>query len=292
MVNRLSLVLVGAGAALALWLIFSPTQRTLAHPDVPIDPAGVARCDNCHGPNAQPQPAGEKPAPLLPSDHATYAADSCATCHVAIAGASPLAASYAECATCHSGAGKEATLANGEKLKAQVDMPKYLASVHGDFSCTECHESQAKIPHDPLTAEGKRAFTQEMSEKCQSCHERPTVSYEESFHGMAARLGVIRAATCTDCHTAHAVQAPAFWSLADRAAQCSTCHQGATESFASGWMGHKEPSTGWFPMVFFAEKGFVALTATVLGVGIVHVELDALRWIARKVRRTKEEDDA
>jgi hypothetical protein len=292
-VRRVALLsLVSVAGLFALWLLFGPVQRSLAHPDVPFDPAGVARCDTCHGPNAAPRAPDAEPVPLLPADHATYTQESCATCHVAIAATSPLAASYAECATCHAKTDTVATLPSGETLAVTVDIPKYLSSVHGDFACTECHESQETIPHQPLTAEGKRAFTQQMAELCADCHRGPAASYAESFHGMAERLGVIRAAACTDCHTPHAVQAVATWSLADRAASCGTCHLGATESFASGWMGHQEPSTGWFPAVFYAEKGFVALTALVLGVGIVHVEVDALRWITNKVRRKKDEDDA
>lgn len=280
-----------AGAVWALWLVLGPSAPpALAHPPLPEGPDAIGLCATCHGADAKPPTEAER-GPLLPADHATYAPDSCATCHATVLAPSPLAPSYASCATCHAGKGQTADLLSGEKLVAAVDMPKYLASVHGAYSCTLCHEDQATVPHAPLTAEGKRAFTQEMAGLCEGCHKGPTASYAESFHGKAAELGVIRAAACTDCHTAHAVQAVARWSLADRAARCATCHTDATESFASGWLGHREPSPAWFPIVFYAEKGFVALTAVVLGLGIVHVELDVLRWGWDKARRRREEDE-
>lgn len=291
MVKRIAALAGLAAAVWALWLLFGPqAPSAVAHPPLPQGPDAIGQCATCHGPDAKPPTEAER-GPLLPADHATYAPDSCATCHATVLAPSPLAPSYSSCATCHAGKGQTAALGNGETLVAAVDIPKYLASVHGTFSCTLCHEEQAKVPHDKLTAEGKRAFTQEMSERCTTCHKGPTASYEESFHGKAASLGVIRAATCTDCHTPHAVQAPARWTLVARAESCAICHPGATPEFAAGWMGHQEPSPAWFPAVFFAEKGFVALTSIVLALGIVHVELDVLRWGWDKVRRRKEDDE-
>ncbi|MBI2325658.1 MAG: NapC/NirT family cytochrome c [Chloroflexi bacterium] len=276
-------------AAYVLWSVLGAATPAVSHPPVPERPDGTYDCASCHGPGAAPRPA--EPAPLVPADHVgpKYGADNCLTCHVSVVKASPLAASYATCAACHADTDRTATLKSGEKLVVAVDIKRYLTSVHGDFACTTCHESQETIPHEPLTAEGRREFTREMAELCTTCHKGATASYEESFHGMAARLGVIRAATCTDCHTPHAVQAAANWSLADRAASCATCHSGATESLASGWLGHEEPSAGWFPLVFYAEKFFVGLTAITLGLGIVHVELDLLRWAWDRARRRKED---
>ncbi len=269
---------IAAGILLAVWLL-SAAPTAQAHPPVPTGPDATASCTTCHG------PGGTQP---LPADHAGRGPESCTTCHAAIAGGqSPTAPSYAQCATCHAAPGAATSLATGEKLSTFVDVERYRTSVHGRLSCTVCHESQAQIPHKPLTAEGRRDFTFEMATICQKCHTDATKSYDDSFHGMAARLGVGKAATCQDCHTAHAVQAPATWSLADRATNCAACHEGADAQFASGWMGHTEPSIGWFTPVFFAEKGFVTLTAGALGFGIVHVELDFLRWIWNRARGKK-----
>ncbi|MDE3194577.1 MAG: cytochrome c3 family protein [Chloroflexota bacterium] len=292
MVRRLLFLAGIVAAALLAATLLGPSLRGVAHPLVPQGPDGTYQCSTCHGPGADPSaiPAGTT-VPLPPPDHAAYKPDSCVTCHATVVAQDPTTPSYALCATCHGQKDKLTKLPDGETLQVSVDVAAFRSSVHGDFSCTECHPKQRTIPHAPLTAADLRAFKQEMGNVCQSCHAEATASYAESFHGMAARLGVSRAATCTDCHTAHAVKAPAQWTLAERATQCATCHTGATASFASGWMGHREPSLGWFPMVFFASKFFVALTALTLGVGIVHVELDVLRWSSNKIRGRKEEVD-
>lgn len=291
MVRRILLVFgIGVAALLAATLL-GPSLRSVAHPLVPQGPDGTYRCSTCHGPGAVPSaiPAGVT-VPLPPADHASYKPDSCVSCHATVVAQDPTSPSYEKCATCHGQKSAATELPDGEPLAISVDVNPFRSSVHGSFSCTVCHPKQATVPHASLTAVDRREFTQEMGNVCQSCHAEATASYEDSFHGMAARLGVARAASCTDCHTAHAVKAPARWTLEERATQCATCHKGATASFASGWMGHTEPSLGWFPMVFFAEKGFVALTALTLGVGIVHVELDLLRWSWNTLRRKKEEE--
>jgi hypothetical protein len=73
---------------------------------------------------------------------------------------------------------------------------------------------------------------------------------------------------------------------------CSKCHQGANENFAGGWIGHEEPSPSWFPIVFITERFLFYLTTSVVAFGILHVELDLLRWFVsgRKKKRGHEED--
>jgi hypothetical protein len=113
---------------------------------------------------------------------------------------------------------------------------------------------------------------------CQVCHEEATESYRDSIHGITVRLGLNRAAACADCHSNHDVQHPAEWPNEERAERCQQCHKGADANFASGWLGHREPSPSWFPIVYFAERFLIILTASVLGFGIIHVELELMRW--------------
>jgi hypothetical protein len=101
------------------------------------------------------------------------------------------------------------------------------------------------------------------------------------------RLGVQgKAPNCVDCHGAYGVQrvhaAEGALTEAKFANACAQCHAGATESFASGWMGHEEASPSWFPFVFVTERFLFFLTISVVAFGILHVELDLLRWLVRR----------
>lgn len=182
------------------------------------------------------------------------------------------------CFLCHSNPNFETTLASGETLPLYVDQSAFEASTHGDLECIACHSEQLTIPHWPLTVENRRAFTLERVRPCEVCHEEATESYRDSIHGITVRLGLNRAAACADCHSNHEVQHPVEWPNEERAKRCQQCHKGADANFASGWLGHREPSPSWFPIVFYAERFLIILTAGVLGFGIIHVELELLRW--------------
>jgi len=69
---------------------------------------------------------------------------------------------------------------------------------------------------------------------------------------------------------------------------CGRCHQGTTVSFAQGWPGHEEPSPNHFPLAYYTERFLIYLTAGAMAFGILHVELDLLRWwVNRRRGRTK-----
>jgi predicted CXXCH cytochrome family protein len=190
------------------------------------------------------------------------------------------------CLSCHSNPDFAMMFPNGDVLPLYVDPEDFQASVHGTWglACVNCHAAQEQVPHPPNEFEDRRSFTVEFSEKCRLCHQEASKTYDESVHGVTALLGVPRAATCTDCHTAHYVKQPFEWTNAERATRCSQCHKGADANFASGWLGHREPSFKWFPLTFYTERFLIFLTASVLGFGIVHVELELLRWFLDRRR--------
>lgn len=183
------------------------------------------------------------------------------------------------CFLCHGEPGFETTLPSGETLPLYVNQEAFDSSVHGDLECIACHPEQLRIPHTPPAVEDRRAFSVERARPCETCHEEATDSYLDSVHGVTLRLGVNRAAVCADCHTNHEVQHPDEWPNAERAERCQQCHEGADANFASGWLGHREPSPSWFPIAFYAERFLIILTASVLGFGIIHVELELMRWL-------------
>jgi len=182
------------------------------------------------------------------------------------------------CFLCHGEGGFETTLPSGETLPLYVSQEAFDSSVHGDLECIACHPEQLSIPHTPPAVEDRRAFSVERARPCETCHEEATDSYLDSVHGVTLRLGVNRAAVCADCHTNHEVQHSDEWTDAERAQRCQQCHEGADANFASGWLGHREPSPSWFPIAFYAERFLIILTASVLGFGIIHVELELMRW--------------
>lgn len=206
-------------------------------------------------------------------------AATCADCHTAhaIQKAAPLPYDPDTCSKCHGNV-----------------VASYRTSVHGTLvasgrkdaaTCIDCHTDsgsahglQAVDAPDSVTSGKNVAGT------CGKCHTKVAENYASTFHGKAMRLGVSgEAPTCVDCHGAYGIQrvhGPEGPLTEGKIGQtCAKCHEGANENFAGGWMGHEEPSPSWFPAVFITERFLFYLMTSVVAFGIIHVELDLLRWL-------------
>ena len=103
-----------------------------------------------------------------------------------------------------------------------------------------------------------------------------------SAHGTMVELGDARAPGCADCHgDSHKIRTAEEWTDSDRAQACAQCHSGATPGFTKA-LSHEEPSPDSLAASYFAGRFLIILTSAVLAFGIIHVELQVLRWLAQK----------
>ena len=116
-----------------------------------------------------------------------------------------------------------------------------------------------------------------------------------SAHGTMVELGDARAPACADCHgDPHNIRPVDKWPDSQRAQACGECHPGATASFTKA-LRHEPPSPNSLAASYFAGRSLMILTAAVLAFGIIHVELQLLRWLAQRrggvFRRPKRDGD-
>ncbi len=193
------------------------------------------------------------------------------------------------CLACHS---QDGTVVNGiwgigRELRG-VAPDAYFTSAHGEMACVKCHEGQTALPHEKFSSAGEPLVLADEGNVCRTCHGGPAEHFLDSVHGTAIRLGDERAPACTDCHSVHAVQRIATWTASERATACAKCHDGADATFA-GSLTHVEPTVDRLPIDFIATRFFGVLVVAVVGVGILHVELDILRWLKEKLTRKSRE---
>jgi hypothetical protein len=94
-----------------------------------------------------------------------------------------------------------------------------------------------------------------------------------------AKLSDERAPTCSDCHgDAHYLSLVREWKESDRAEACASCHSGATPTFLDAAPLHQSVSPGFLSTAYVAGLFLMVLTAATLAFGIIHVELEMLRW--------------
>jgi nitrate/TMAO reductase-like tetraheme cytochrome c subunit len=137
----------------------------------------------------------------------------------------------AKCMKCHSKNLKK-KLEDGERLSLHVAQSDFEESVHGTIGCTGCHTSIAGKKHpskQPISS--KRSYSLEQNESCRNCHEKKFTQYEGSIHASLVAGGSDIAPSCTDCHSAHAVQSMASYEPVT-GQPCKACHEGVYTAYA------------------------------------------------------------
>lgn len=121
------------------------------------------------------------------------------------------------CLECH---GDVALREDPETARLFVDADVFARSIHGEFSCSDCHDLLGADPygHDPDLP----------PVDCGMCHSDVAEIYAASLHGYARERGNERAPTCVTCHGSHDIPtADSEASLRHRrnALQvCASCH--------------------------------------------------------------------
>jgi cytochrome b subunit of formate dehydrogenase len=95
----------------------------------------------------------------------------------------------AECLACHADASMAKDV-DGKKVSIAVEETKFKGSVHGVFSCTDCHTDIKTAPHETPPAKPQ----------CATCHADESAAYNRGFHAQAVKSGDKLAAACQDCH--------------------------------------------------------------------------------------------
>ncbi len=133
----------------------------------------------------------------------------------------------------------------------------YKESVHGTAlargnmdspTCTSCH-GEHEI-YGPRDSRSRVAPSNVSVQVCGSCHNSVQLSqkyglpsqqfnsFQDSYHGLAARAGSVEVANCASCHGVHNIKPssdPASTvNKANLAATCGQCHPGAGSNFAKG----------------------------------------------------------
>lgn len=182
---------------------------------------------------------------------------------------------------------------------------QYQASVHGKSLakgekdapvCTDCHGEHTIAKAE----EGASSVNPgNVSNTCARCHSSVAImekygvkseqvaTYQESFHGIANEFGVLKAANCASCHTAHDIlpdtdPASSVYP-ANIPKTCGKCHPGANANFAKGRI-HLNPKDRSAGVVYWVALGFKFLTiGTLLGL-FIHILMDLVRQLKERRR--------
>ena len=179
---------------------------------------------------------------------------------------------------------------------------QYRASVHGQALakgitqaplCTDCH-GEHKIIKPSNAASPVNAAN--IRETCGSCHgdvrlsrkfgmpADRLVSFDASFHGLAAKEGVQTVANCASCHGVHNILASSdphsTINPKNLPKTCGQCHPGAGQRFAIGQV-HVTDGASEPPALTFIRQFYLLLIPVTIGLMLLHNGGD---WIRKLIR--------
>jgi len=181
----------------------------------------------------------------------------------------------------------------------------YEASVHGTALargvmpspvCTDCHgEHRIRGPSEP----GSPVAPAGVTATCAHCHEAVGIretyglpagrltSYQDSFHGLAARGGSPAVANCASCHGYHRILPSSDPASAihpsNLPSTCGKCHPGAGERFARGAV-HVVMVRPDRPVLRVVRIVYLWLIAITIGGMVLHGLLDFGHKSSRRLR--------
>ena len=233
------------------------------------DGRGGATCADCHGSHAIYSPADARANVFrfrIP--------ETCGACHADVRqmysesihgqAIERGVTAAAVCTDCH---GEHAILSSSDTAS-----PVYAANVSSD-SCSRCHADERLNARYNLPADRVR-------------------SYQESYHGLAARGGSLRVANCASCHGIHNIlpSSDPRSSIApgNLGSTCGQCHPGAGARFAIGPV-HTLLGSSSNRAVYWIRWFYLILIPGAVGFMFLHNLLDfikksRLRFLAERAR--------
>jgi formate dehydrogenase gamma subunit len=183
----------------------------------------------------------------------------------------------------------------------EAESRQFAASVHGAAlkrgnadapACTSCHgEHSILSPKDPLSPV---AAANVSARTCTPCHASVkivqkwnlprdrTETFEDSFHGLAARGGSVEVANCASCHGTHDIlpssnpKSRVAAANLSRTCGASGCHPGANEKFGAARV-HVAATAKDSPLLYWIGTLYVLLIVGVVGMMLAHNLLDFFR---------------
>jgi formate dehydrogenase gamma subunit len=163
--------------------------------------------------------------------------------------------------------------------------------------CTDCHgEHSISGSQDP----NSRVSVAQVTKTCANCHEALAITekyglpsnrvatYQDSFHGLAARGGNVTAANCASCHGFHDVRPSSDPKSSihpdNLATTCGKCHPGASENFSKGSV-HVAATRQDAPLLYYVQTFYLLMILGTIGGMTAHNALDFFKKVRREYRR-------
>ncbi len=162
--------------------------------------------------------------------------------------ATELSEDDAACMVCHDNDKKPIAakaLEDGTKLPLRISTKAYLASVHKENNCTDCHDELDEDTHgkEKTPLESRRELKKAMQGVCRDCHKKMFKEFDDSIHAFRIKEGSEKAPLCADCHNAH-TQVSVDVAAPIEQTPCASCHEPIFKAYAKDVHGLERVAKG------------------------------------------------
>ena len=304
-------LLIGAAGARSLQAAGTPAECVSCHEQgekLKKSAHADLTCDTCHEGHETFPNAANIPKPECTTCHQDQAGDYANGVHGQARKHGNDGAP--DCGMCH-GSAHELITPKSQAFRTSVldtcglchsdVVDQFRASVHGKALaqgigqaplCTDCHGEHEILKH---TDEDSPVNPAHIRDTCGSCHgdvvltrkfglpSDRLVSFDSSFHGLAAKAGSQSVANCASCHGVHNIlpssDPKSTINAKNLPATCGKCHPGAGERFAISQIhvveGRTEPAT-----VRWVREFYLLVIPVTLGLMLLH---NAGDWIRKLI---------
>jgi cytochrome b subunit of formate dehydrogenase len=266
-------------------------------------------CETCHESHEKYPHAAGIPKPVCITCHQDQAGDYASGVHGQARKNGNEGAP--DCALCH-GSAHELLPPKSQVFRAAVPdtcgmchsevVEQYRASVHGQALargitqaplCTDCHGEHKIFKH---TNEASPVNAAHIRDTCGSCHgdvrltrkfglpSDRLISFDSSFHGLAAKSGSQTVANCASCHGVHNILASSdpksMVNAKNLPKTCGQCHAGAGSRFAISQVHVAEGKTEPAALRLIREF-YLFLIPLTIGLMLLHNGGDFVRKLVR-----------
>jgi len=173
----------------------------------------------------------------------------------------------------------------------------YKGSIHGTAlqkgnldspTCADCHgEHEIYARKDPRSPVAPVNVSVQV---CGACHNSVQLSqkyglpsqqfnsFQDSYHGLAARAGAVKVANCASCHGVHNIKPSSdpvsTVHKSNLAATCGQCHPGAGENFARGAVHVVISRDSDSKILYWIRTIYIVLIVVIVGFMFLHNLLD------------------
>lgn len=175
------------------------------------------------------------------------------------------------------------------------------AGISGAPTCYNCHKSHSILPPDDIRSPLNPANAGHYS--CAKCHSDDELmkryglendrvsSYEDSYHGLAARRGDQKVAYCQDCHGGHTIlpasNPESSINPANLQETCQKCHPNATPEFAKSYT-HESFIVEKSPINSWIKRIYILLIIGFLGFTFFHNGIVWYHYVKQKMKKIEE----